>query len=86
MSNAGVGVRSWAVVITHQAAGVESPALLGDLAAEQIEKRCAVSIIAKDVLAGIGASGDVIQRAGEFQTQRTGHARMPIRPSYKVKR
>jgi hypothetical protein len=28
----------------------------------------------------------VIQRAGEFQTQRTGHARMLIRLSYKVKR
>jgi hypothetical protein len=26
------------VVIAHQAVGVESPALLGDLAAEQIEK------------------------------------------------
>jgi hypothetical protein len=29
--------------------------LLGDLAAEQIEKRCAVPIIAKDVLARIAA-------------------------------
>jgi hypothetical protein len=28
----------------------------------------------------------VIQRAGEFQTQRTGHAKMLIRLSYKVKR
>jgi hypothetical protein len=74
------------VVIAHQAVGVESPALLGDLAAEQIEKRCAVPIIANDVRARIAARGDVIQRTGEFQTQRTGHAKMLIRLSYKVKR
>jgi len=47
-------------MITHQAVGVESPALLGDFAAEQFDKRCAVRIIAKDVLARIAARGDVI--------------------------
>ena len=73
-------------MIIHQAISVESPALLGDLAAEQIEERCAVLVIAKDVLARISARGDVIQRSSEFQTQRTGHAKMLIRLSYKVKR
>ena len=73
------------VVIAHQAVCVESPALLSDLAAEQIEKRCAVPIIAKDVLACISARGDVIQRASEFQTQRTRDAAMLGRPPYKVK-
>jgi hypothetical protein len=52
--------------------------LLGDLAAEQIEKRGSVPIIAKDVLARIAARAEVIQRAGEFQTQRTGHAIDPF--------
>jgi len=74
------------VVIGHQAVCVESPALLCDLAAEEIKKRCAVAIIAKDVLARISARGDVIQGAREFQTQRTGHAAMLIRSPYKVKR
>jgi hypothetical protein len=74
------------VVIIHQAISVESPELLGDLAAEQIEERCAVLFIAKDVLARISPRGDVIQRSSEFQTQRTGHAERLIRPPYKVKR
>jgi hypothetical protein len=65
---------------------VESPALLRDLAAEQFKKCCAIRIIAKDVLTRISARGDVIQRASEFQTQRTGHAAMLIGSPYKVKR
>ena len=69
-------------MITHQAVGAEAPALLGDLATGQIEKRGAVPIFAKVVL----ARGDVIQRACEFHTQRTGHAGMLIRLPYKVKR
>ena len=74
------------VVISHQAVGVQSPALLADFAAEQIEKRCAVRIIAKNILARISTRCNVIQRAGEFQTQRTGHVAMLIRLTYKVKR
>jgi len=54
--------------MAHQAVGVASPALLSNLAAEQIEKRCTVPIIAKDVLERIVARAEVIQRAGEFQT------------------
>jgi hypothetical protein len=64
--------------MAHQAVGVTSPALLSNLAAEQIEKRCTVPIIAKDVLARIAARADVIQRTGEFQMQRTGHAIDPL--------
>jgi hypothetical protein len=62
------GIDEQVVVIAHQAVGAESPALLGDLAAKQIEKRGSVPIIAKDVLARIISRAEVIQRACEFQT------------------
>ena len=73
-------------MITHQTVGIESLALLGDLAPQQFQKYRAVLVIAKDGLARIPARGDVIQRSGEFQTQRTGNAEMLIRLPYKVKR
>ena len=72
--------------VSALAAGSPRKRSLSDLTAHKIEEQCAVLVIAKDVLTRIPARGDVIQRSGELQMQRTGHAEMLTRISYNVKR
>jgi hypothetical protein len=51
-----------------------APALLGDFFAQQFEEKTGIVVISENIGTRIGARGQVIQRAGKFQTQRTGHA------------
>jgi len=68
------GVEHEVVMVVHQAIGqglgIEARQRLRD----DFKKRVAVLIIDKDRLAPVAARGDVIDGAGEFDAQWTGHA------------
>ena len=61
------------VVVIHQAVGVyEKVKARGD-ALDNAQKMVAIVDVEEDVLPGIAAGSDVIQRAREFDAKRSGH-------------
>jgi hypothetical protein len=56
-------------VIRHQHVGGQDPREPLDAGAEQLEEKLTILIIEKNVLAGIAATGDVMQRSGIFETK-----------------
>ena len=56
------------VVIAHQAVGVTYPIELFGHGAENVEKRTPVLVVLMDRLTTIATRGDVIERAGKFDS------------------
>jgi hypothetical protein len=58
-------------VISHEAIGVEDPGLVGDDRGEKVQEMAAIRGIVKDRPALVAAAGDVVQRSGELQAERS---------------
>ena len=58
------------VVVAHQAIGEDLGIKAGECLRHHVEKLVTIIIVHKDRLAPIAARGDVIHRAGEFDTKR----------------
>lgn len=53
-----------------------APAKTLRLPGERREERLAISVVSKDSPARVTARGDVVERTGEFNAERTGHAQV----------
>ena len=69
------GVQHEVVVVAHQAIGQGFGVEAGQRLRHDLQQAVAILAIGKDVFAPVTTRGDVIHRAGKFDTQRTGHAR-----------
>jgi hypothetical protein len=62
-------------MIGHQTIGGAHPLKATARLRQNVEEIFAIRVVEVDVLAAIAARRQVIQRAGEFDAQRSGHAR-----------
>jgi len=69
------GLQQQVVVVAHQAVGGAAPALLLHLLSEPLEEVLTVARVEKDGLSSVATGRDVVERAGELETQGPSHAR-----------
>jgi hypothetical protein len=62
------------VVVIHQAPGVAHPVEAGTGIGEDVQPKQAVGIVVVDVFTAVATRGDVVESAGKFNAQRSGHA------------
>jgi hypothetical protein len=60
-------------VVIHQAIGMQQEMKPSNDVRQHIEEPLSVLIIDEDGLPGVAAGGDVVERAGKFDAQRSGH-------------
>lgn len=60
-------------MVAHEDIGVENDGVRLEAVGELLEKALATGIVVKNALARVASGGEVIKRAGEFKTRRTGH-------------
>ena len=60
-------------VVVHQAIGVQQQMKPSNDARQHIEEPLPVLVIHEDVLPGVAARGDMVERARKFKAQRSGH-------------
>ena len=61
------------VVVAHQAIRVKEPGLVGDDRREKVQEKAAVASVPEDRPAFMSTAGDVVQRAGELEAERSRH-------------
>jgi hypothetical protein len=61
------------VVVAHQAIGMTAPLKAADYLSQHTQKHRPVGIIQTDVLPGIASRGHMINCAGKFNAERSGH-------------
>jgi hypothetical protein len=64
------GFEQQVVMVAHQAIGMADPAEAADDLTEHLQKQAAVFVVEIDVLPGIASGGDVVERTGEFESER----------------
>ncbi len=74
------GFQQEMVMVAHQAVGVASPLLLGNLACEQLEEAHPIAVALVDGLTAVPASCDVVQRAFELHPQLPSHDGQALDP------
>lgn len=61
------------IVVAHLAVGVDDEVKARGDQAEHLEPGVAVGVVAIDGVAPVAAAGHMVQRAGEFESERSGH-------------